>query len=600
MVFVVRSAKTLAGRIPQHFINDLIDRADIVSVIDERMTLKKTGKNYSGLCPFHDEKTPSFSVSPDKQFFHCFGCQESGTVLTFLMKYERLEFVEAVEMLARDMGMKVPREQGRGPVVKVDEDLYSVMDQAERFYRGQLRGATEAVEYLKGRGLTGEIARDFGIGYAPAEWHGVGDALISDRVSEEKLLTAGLLIKNDKDRVYDRFRDRIMFPIRDTRGRVIAFGGRILAQDGGPKYLNSPETPIFFKAQELYGLYEARKALRKIDALLVVEGYMDVVALAQNGIVNAVATLGTATGEAHFKKLYRYADQVVCCFDGDKAGRSAAWRALESALPVLNEHRQLKFAFLPDGEDPDSLIRGQGEAAFQGFIDHAVPALEFLLSRLAEGLDLATLDGRAKFIGLASPYVEKITPGVLRDLVQARVRDIGGMAQPLARSNPTFNRPNPQKAKRTQDLPERMAEILFRQPALLQDMNEEQRRDVQAYSSELGVFGALVQLLRQHPDADSEEILVRWQGLPGFDDIQRLAQRKSLLDSAGQQQAFSEGIEKLLAQRKGRPQVAEIRARAAASGAQQSSDRAEMPPEHDPFDELATDPDDYSDQEYPL
>ncbi len=304
MVLAVRSVKTLAGRIPQHFINDLIDRADIVSVIDERVTLKKTGKNYSGLCPFHDEKTPSFSVSPDKQFFHCFGCQESGTVLTFLMKYERLEFVEAVEMLARDMGMEVPREQGRGPVVKVDEDLYSILGQAERFYRSQLRGATQAVEYLKGRGLTGEIARDFGIGYAPAEWHGIGDALIGERISEEKLLTAGLLIKNDKGRVYDRFRDRIMFPIRDTRGRVIAFGGRILAQDGGPKYLNSPETPIFFKAQELYGLYEARKALRKIDALLVVEGYMDVVALAQNGIANAVATLGTATGEAHFKKLY--------------------------------------------------------------------------------------------------------------------------------------------------------------------------------------------------------------------------------------------------------------------------------------------------------
>ena len=600
MVLAVRSVKTLAGRIPQHFINDLIDRADIVSVIDERVTLKKTGKNYSGLCPFHDEKTPSFSVSPDKQFFHCFGCQESGTVLTFLMKYERLEFVEAVEMLARDMGMEVPREQGRGPVVKVDEDLYSILGQAERFYRSQLRGATQAVEYLKGRGLTGEIARDFGIGYAPAEWHGIGDALIGERISEEKLLTAGLLIKNDKGRVYDRFRDRIMFPIRDTRGRVIAFGGRILAQDGGPKYLNSPETPIFFKAQELYGLYEARKALRKIDALLVVEGYMDVVALAQNGIANAVATLGTATGEAHFKKLYRYADQVVCCFDGDKAGRSAAWRALESALPVLNEHRQLKFAFLPDGEDPDSLIRGRGEAAFQGFIDNAVPALEFLLSRLVEGLDLATLDGRAKFIGLASPYVEKITPGVLRDLVQARVRDIGGMAQPLTRSNTTFSRPNPQKVKRTQDLPERMAEILLRHPALLQQTSDEQRQDLHAHSAELGIFGALLELLKAHPEADSEEILVRWQGLPGFDDIQRLAQRKSLLDSTGQQQAFAEGVEKLLAQRKGRPEVAEIRARAAASGTQLITDRAELPPEHDPFDELAADPDDYSDQEYPL
>tara|TARA_B100000035_G_scaffold88766_2_gene74743 strand:+ start:4378 stop:6168 length:1791 start_codon:yes stop_codon:yes gene_type:complete len=596
----VRSAKTLAGRIPQHFINDLIDRADIVSVIDERVTLKKTGKNYSGLCPFHDEKTPSFSVSPDKQFFHCFGCQESGTVLTFLMKYERLEFVEAVEMLARDMGMEVPREQGRGPVVKVDEDLYTVLEQAERFYRNQLRGASAAVDYLKGRGLTGEIARDFGIGYAPAEWHGVGEALTNERVSEEKLLTAGLLTKNDKGRVYDRFRDRIMFPIRDTRGRVIAFGGRILSQDGGPKYLNSPETPIFFKAQELYGLYEARKALRNIEELLVVEGYMDVVALAQNGIVNAVATLGTATGEAHFKKLYRYADRVVCCFDGDKAGRSAAWRALESALPVLNEHRQLKFAFLPDGEDPDSLIRTQGQPAFQGFIDNAVPALEFLLSRLADGLDLATLDGRAKFIGLASPYVEKITPGVLRDLVQARVRDLGGMAQPLPRSKPAFRRPNPQQAQRTQELSQRMAEILLRLPSLWQQLSDQQRQDLQLHAGELGVFGALVQLVQQHPEADSEEILVRWQGLPGYDDIQQLAQRKSLLDSAGQQKAFFEGIEKMLKRRKGRPQVAEIRARVAASSSQVTPELPDADSEFDPFDELATDPDDYSDQEFPI
>lgn len=590
----------MAGRIPQHFINDLIDRADIVSVIDERITLKKTGKNYSGLCPFHDEKTPSFSVSPDKQFFHCFGCQESGTALTFIMKYERLEFVEAVEMLARDLGMEVPREQGRSPAVKVDEDLYSILEQAERFYRSQLRGAANAVEYLKGRGLTGEIARDFGVGYAPAEWHGVADALARENISEEKLLKAGLLTKNDNGRVYDRFRDRIMFPIRDTRGRVIAFGGRILSQDGGPKYLNSPETPIFFKAQELYGLYEARKALRKIDELLVVEGYMDVVALAQNGIVNAVATLGTASGEAHFRKLYRYADRVVCCFDGDKAGRSAAWRALESALPVLNEHKQLKFAFLPDGEDPDSLIRSQGQAAFQGFIDNGVPALEFLLGRLAEGLDLETLDGRARFIGLANPYVEKITPGVLRDLVQARVRDLGGMAQPLQRSNPTFARSNAPNTKRTLELSMRMAEILLRLPYLLQEVSDTQRKELVEHAGDFGVFGSLVKMLEQHPEADSEEILVRWQGQPGFDDIQRLAQSKSELEPAEQQNALFEGVSKLVDKRKGRPQTAGIRARLAASAPVVEDGAVDTAPEHDPFAELDSDPDDYSNDEYPL
>jgi DNA primase len=291
---------------------------------------------------------------------------------------------------------------------------------------------------------------------------------------------------------------------------------------------------------------------------------------------------------------------VVCCFDGDKAGRSAAWRALESALPVLNEHRQLKFAFLPDGEDPDSLIRTQGQPAFQGFIDNAVPALEFLLSRLADGLDLATLDGRAKFIGLASPYVEKITPGVLRDLVQARVRDLGGMAQPLQRSKPLFRRPNPQQAQRTQELPQRMAEILLRLPSLWQELSDEQRQDLQLHAAELGVFGVLVQLVQQHPEADSEEILVRWQGLPGFDDIQQLAQRQSLLDSAGQQKAFFEGIERMLKRRKGRPQVAEIRARVAASSSQVAPEQPDVDTDFDPFDELATDSDDYSDEEFPI
>ena len=311
----------MAGLIPQAFINDLIDRADIVEVIDGRVALKKTGKNYSGLCPFHDEKSPSFSVSPDKQFFHCFGCQESGTALTFIMKFERMEFVEAVEALAKDLGLEVPREENGKPRVEIDHGLFRVLERAERFFRAQLRSSPVAVTYLKRRGLTGEVARDFGVGYAPEGWHTLSEALLAEPVSgsrvvahdAKKLLIAGLTIKNDKGNVYDRFRHRIIFPIRDTRGRVIGFGGRKLGDEEGPKYLNSPETPVFFKGQELYGLYEARKALRNIQRLIVVEGYMDVVALAQNGVLNAVATLGTATGEAHFQKLYKYSDEVVCC-----------------------------------------------------------------------------------------------------------------------------------------------------------------------------------------------------------------------------------------------------------------------------------------------
>ena len=289
----------MAGLIPQSFINDLIDRADIVDVVGSRVTLKKSGKNYSGLCPFHDEKSPSFSVSPDKQFFHCFGCQESGSALTFLMKYERMEFVEAVEALAKDLGLTVPREKSNRNYVEVDQRIFQSLEQAERVYKQELRASPAAVDYLKGRGLTGVTARDFGIGYAPEGWHCLSEMLQQEGISADVMLKAGLTIKNDSGRVYDRFRHRIMFPIRDVRGRVIGFGGRKLGDEEGPKYLNSPETPVFAKNQELYGLYEARKALRSIDCLLVVEGYMDVVALAQRGFPNAVATRGTATGAAH-------------------------------------------------------------------------------------------------------------------------------------------------------------------------------------------------------------------------------------------------------------------------------------------------------------
>ena len=428
----------MAGRIPQSFINELIDRADIVDVIERRMSLKKTGKNYSGLCPFHDEKTPSFSVSPDKQFFHCFGCQESGTALGFIMKFERMEFPEAVETLAKELGLEVPREQVRD-ARRVDPSVYEVLTQAERFYRSSLRGSDEAVAYLKSRGLTGEVARDFGIGYAPEGWQLLAGNLAN--VSEQLLLAAGLAIKNDRGRVYDRFRDRIMFPIKDTRGRVIGFGGRTMRSEDGPKYLNSPETDVFHKGNELYGLYEARKALRHIDRLVVVEGYMDVVALAQFGIANSVATLGTATGTTHFNKLYRYTDEVVCCFDGDSAGRQAAWKALDNALPALNENRLLKFVFLEDGEDPDSLVRKLGKAAFTERLAGAQGALEFLLQRLSSGLDLNSLDGQARLAGLAQPYIEKLPQGMLRERVQARVAEMTGARQPVAtRSAPAGSR----------------------------------------------------------------------------------------------------------------------------------------------------------------
>ncbi len=503
----------MAGLIPQSFINDLIDRVDIVDVIDGRVALKKTGKNYSGLCPFHDEKSPSFSVSPDKQFFHCFGCQESGTALTFLMKFERMEFVEAVETLAKDMGLVVPREKSNRPYVEVDQGIYDALEGAERIYRQQLRGAEIAVEYLKGRGLTGVTARDFGIGYAPEGWQNVSEKLLAEGATSDALLKAGLTIKNDSGRVYDRFRHRIMFPIRDVRGRVIGFGGRKMGDEEGPKYLNSPETPVFSKGRELYGLYEARKAVRNIDRLLVVEGYMDVVALAQNGFPNAVATLGTATGEAHYHKLYRYTDEVICCFDGDKAGRSAAWRALESALPVLNEHRQLKFVFLPDGEDPDSLVRDQGPDAFTQFLNNATPGIEYLFSKLSEGLDLQSLDGRARFMGLANPFVEKIPDGILKDLVKTRVRDIGGMAAPVTGSFRVPSRPIVDREESSDvgsALAQKMLSMLLKAPSLWASLDESIRRDMLAQSRDMGLLGRLVNFLTDHPEADANEILIGW------------------------------------------------------------------------------------------
>ena len=543
----------MAGLIPQSFINDLIDRVDIVDVIDGRVALKKTGKNYSGLCPFHDEKSPSFSVSPDKQFFHCFGCQESGTALTFLMKYERMEFVEAVEALAKDLGLTVPREKSSRNYVEVDQGIYQALEGAEGIYRQALRGADLAVAYLKSRGLTGITARDFGIGYAPEGWHNVSEALMAKGATSDALLKAGLTIKNDNGRVYDRFRHRIMFPIRDLRGRVIGFGGRKLGDEEGPKYLNSPETPVFSKSQELYGLYEARKALRNIDRLLVVEGYMDVVALAQNGFRNAVATLGTATGEAHYQKLYRYTDEVVCCFDGDKAGRAAAWRALESALPVLNEHRQLKFVFLPDGEDPDSLVRDNGAEAFNEFLRNATPGIEYLFSKLSEGLDLQTLDGRARFMGLANPYVDKIPEGILKDLVKARVREIGGMAAPLAGSaKAPVTRQGASHGILTGKgsvLAQRLLTILLKAPLLWHQLDEDLHRQIIAHSNDLGLLGELTNFLLDRPEANVDEILIGWPQEESQQALIELAKKPLDLGEEAWLQTLAEGFTNLLRQR---------------------------------------------------
>ncbi len=405
----------MAGLIPQDFIDDLVARADVVEVIGRRVQLKKAGREFKACCPFHEEKTPSFTVSPSKGFYHCFGCGAHGTAVGFLMEFDHMSFVEAIESLANSMGVEVPRDETDRPAHRYDE-LFDLMSRVERFWQQGLRENPAAVDYLKQRGIDGNTARRFGLGYAADAWSAVLDKFGTSQEAIDRLLATGLVIRKDNGGHYDRFRDRIMFPIRDARGRCIAFGGRAMG-DGEPKYLNSPETVLFHKGRELYGLYEARQALRQIDRLVVVEGYMDVVALARHGVDCSVATLGTATTADHLNRLFRLTENIDFCFDGDRAGRQAAWRALETALPHIREGRQLRFVFLPDGQDPDSFVNAHGANAFIEALDAGVALSDYLITELARQVDLDTVDGRARLAELAKPLIGRIPQGVYRELL---------------------------------------------------------------------------------------------------------------------------------------------------------------------------------------
>ncbi|MCG8378548.1 MAG: DNA primase [Proteobacteria bacterium] len=410
----------MAGRIPQNFIDDLLSRIDIVDVVDAYVPLKRAGKNHQARCPFHEEKTPSFTVSQDKQFYHCFGCGANGTAISFLMEHGGMGFIEAVEELASRVGMTLPAQAANPAIGRASHttELYELMELVVRFYRGQLKEharADRAKDYLKSRGLTGELAAAYEIGYAPPGWENILNALGGSDAARSRLEKIGLLLEREHGGYYDRFRDRIMFPIRDARGRAIGFGGRVLG-DAEPKYLNSPETPIFSKGRELYGLYQARQQQRELSRVYIVEGYMDVLALAQFGIHNAVATLGTAATTDHLQKLFRQIPQLVFCFDGDTAGRKAAWRAMELCLPLLKEGRQILFRFMPEGEDPDSYVRNHGRAALED-LQAMVPLSDYLLETLKSQVDLKTREGRAGLIERALPYVQKIPPGALRELL---------------------------------------------------------------------------------------------------------------------------------------------------------------------------------------
>ena len=440
----------MAGLIPQSFIDNLLGRTDIVDVVDQRVPLKKHGNNYTACCPFHQEKTPSFSVNQERQFYYCFGCGAGGNAIGFIMDFDKVDFPIAVETLAKDAGLEVPHEESRNQQRKtrIDTSLYDVLSDANNYYQAQLRKHPQkqaVVDYLKTRGLTGKVAAKFSIGFAPPGWQNLLKELGTDNNKQKLLLDAGLILERNKDKsqsksqshgseydFYDRFRDRIMFPIRDSRGRVIAFGGRVLG-DEKPKYLNSPETAVFQKSSELYGLYELKQSRDKFNKIILVEGYMDVIALSQMGVKNTVATLGTATNVRHLNKIFKQVSELIFCFDGDEAGSKAAWRALEVALPLMQDGRQIKFLFLPNGEDPDTYVRSIGQVQFLKKVNSATPLEDFLFEHLSADLDITTGEGKARLSNLAKTHLNKIPDGIYSRLMFEKLADLVGLpAQSIA------------------------------------------------------------------------------------------------------------------------------------------------------------------------
>ncbi|HEU4665837.1 MAG TPA: DNA primase [Dokdonella sp.] len=481
----------MSGRIPEKFIDDLLARIDIVDVIQERVPLKKAGRDWSARCPFHDERSPSFTVSPAKQFYHCFGCGAHGSAIGFLMNYDRLEFPDAVEELANRLGLKVPYEGGREAPREDSTDLYKLLDAAAAFYRRQLEASDRARAYFEGRGLDATTLARFNLGFAPDAWDALKNALGTNAQRIALLEKAGMLTSGERGSKYDRFRNRVMFPILDRRGRTIAFGGRIIpevrasveesgegspvpdprAQDArkgetGPKYLNSPETPLFHKGRELFGLWQVREAHAKIPRLIVVEGYMDVISLHQFGVPQAVATLGTATTRDHAEILFRQCADVYFCFDGDRAGRQAAWRAVESVLPRMRDGRQALFLFLPDGEDPDTLVRKEGLAGFEQRLKDATPLSEFFYGELGKDVNLGSLDGRARLAERARPLLAQIPDGAFRDLMLAELDRMTGVRVQVAAAASDAP-PKPRNARPAQRSLVRAAiTLLVQRPAL--------------------------------------------------------------------------------------------------------------------------------------
>ena len=543
----------MRGRIPREFIDELLARLDVVEVINHRVPLKKAGKDFKACCPFHNEKTPSFTVSRPKQFYHCFGCGVSGTAITFLMEFEHLSFPEAVEELAGEAGLEVP---DTGPARSGDNPtlpLLEILGEASRYYKDQLRShrdASTTIAYLKQRGLTGEIAAQFDLGYAPTGW----DNLSSTADNEEKLdlmVKAGLISKRESGGHYDRFRARVIFPIHDSKGRVIAFGGRLL-DEGEPKYLNSPETPVFHKGSELYNLHRARSAIAQQQMSIVVEGYMDVLALAQHGIDHCVATLGTATTTTHLQRLFRLAPSIVFCFDGDRAGRDAAGRALEIALPLLESGRQVSFLFLPDGEDPDSVIRDQGADTFRTLIESATPLPDLLFDTLLNQTDLTRMDGKARLATLARPLISRVPEGPLRELMQQRLSDLTGVAPSSLGGLPTTPPTVPHKrasarSKRLSPLATAIS-VLVQRPQLAAGLDLPTAVVDTQDDPGVQLLTKVHGLARENPQLTTASLIERFRGDEQQPTLEKLASRNHLVDDDGLEIFLAETLATLASQ----------------------------------------------------
>ena len=543
----------MAGRIPEQFIDDLLARVDIVDLIESYLPLRKAGRDFQGLCPFHGEKTPSFTVSREKQFFHCFGCGAHGSAIGFLMQHRNLEFVETVEELAGLAGMEIPHE-ARSQRPSGARDLLDILEQARAFFETQLRQSPErevAVNYLKKRGLSGEIAKTFRLGFAPSGWRNLTDALTANGISEEQLERAGLAIKRDRSGYYDRFRERVMFPIHDRRGRVVGFGGRVI-ENGEPKYLNSPETEVFHKGRELYGLHEALAADRKLSSLMVVEGYLDVVALHQFGMPNTVATLGTAVTREHLDLLFRQVPEVIFCFDGDAAGKRAAWRALEIALPLVEGNRAVRFAFLPEGQDPDSAVREFGP---DGFFKAArqFGLADYLLDTLRLEVDLNTGDGRARLIERAKPFLTQIPSQTHRATAVRTLADLSKFDEDLirrelglagsrggaARRAPVLNRYT------SRSLEEQALAMLLQQPSLAASLDT----DLVAFCRQELTDGLLLlevwSSIQANPPPSTAVMIERWRDHPHGTQLSQLATTDLGIPDSAFETEFAGALERL-------------------------------------------------------